>query len=100
MWLCAAKATISVAVARIFGLRESESGAVHLSAAVVFTSHYPTNRNVCVLCHALSVIVSVADREPFAAGLNVTLMTQLLPAASEVPQLGATTKSVAFASRK
>src|ERR1700690_2476718 len=45
---------------------------------------------------ALSVILSVADRAPLAAGLKVTLMAQLLAAAREVEQVEVSVKSVAF----
>lgn len=46
---------------------------------------------------ALSVILNDADREPLAAGLNATLIVQLLPAASELPQFELGVKSDAFA---
>ncbi len=47
----------------------------------------PDNEAVCGLSLPLSVTVSVPVRVPVAVGLNVTLIVQLAPAASEVPQL-------------
>lgn len=47
----------------------------------------PVKPTVCGLPLALSLIVSVALREPAAAGVNVTLMAQLAPAATELPQV-------------
>ena len=45
---------------------------------------------------ALSVIFNDAERTPLAAGLNVTLIEQLLPAFREVPQFPLLVKSDAF----
>jgi hypothetical protein len=45
---------------------------------------------------ALSVMIRLAVRDPAAAGLNVTLIAQLAPAATDVPQLLAAVKSPAF----
>ena len=42
---------------------------------------------------ALSLIVSVPVRVPVAVGLKVTLMVQLPPAATELPQLSVSAKS-------
>ena len=50
----------------------------------------------CGLPGALSAMVSVAARAPAAAGVKVTLIVQLLPPATELPQLLVWTKSVAL----
>ena len=47
----------------------------------------PLKLAVCGLLLALSATVTVAVMLPVVVGLNVTLMVQLLPAASEAPQL-------------
>ena len=47
----------------------------------------PDNEAVCGLSLPLSVTVRVPVRVPVAVGLNVTLIVQLAPAASDVPQL-------------
>jgi hypothetical protein len=47
----------------------------------------PVKLAVCGLLLALSVTVRVAVRVPEATGEKVTLILQLVPAASEVPQL-------------
>jgi hypothetical protein len=46
----------------------------------------PVSDTVCVLLLALSVMVSVPLSELAVVGVKVTLMLQLLPAASELPQ--------------
>lgn len=56
----------------------------------------PDSDTVCVPDAALSVTFNVADREPLAAGLNATLIVQLLPAASELPQFELGVKSDAL----
>ena len=47
-------------------------------------SQFPVSVTFCGLFDALSVIVMLADREPFAFGLNVTVSVQLAPGASEL----------------
>jgi len=47
----------------------------------------PLRVTFCGLPAALSVTLSAAVRVPDAVGLNVTLMLQLAPAASELPQV-------------
>ena len=47
----------------------------------------PLSGTVCGLPAALSVTLRAALREPLAVGLNVTLIVQLAPAASELPQV-------------
>ena len=59
----------------------------------------PVSITVCVVGLAVSVKVRLALRAPVAAGLNVTLMVQLLPpvrVAGSVPQVLVCAKSVAF----
>jgi len=53
----------------------------------------PVKVAVCGLLLALSVTVRVAVRVPEATGEKVTLMLQLVPAASEVPQLSLSANS-------
>ena len=43
----------------------------------------PESDILCGLFWALSVITTLAEREPFAVGLNVTVIVQLAPADSE-----------------
>ena len=47
----------------------------------------PVRRAVCGLLVALSVTVTETVRAPKAVGVKVTLMVQLPPAATELPQL-------------
>ena len=47
----------------------------------------PERLTVWGLLAALSVMVREATRPPLAAGVKVTLMVQLAPAATELPQL-------------
>lgn len=54
----------------------------------------PVSETVCGLPAALSVIETEAVRMPFAVGLKVTLMLQLAPAATLVPQVFVCEKSV------
>ena len=56
----------------------------------------PERLTDCGLPAASSVIVTAADRDPAAAGLKVTLMEQLAPAATLEPQLLLCEKSLAL----
>ena len=47
----------------------------------------PPNAAVCGLPLALSVTATLAVRVPVAVGLNVTLIVQLAPALTELPQV-------------
>ena len=47
----------------------------------------PERLTACGLPLALSVMLSEAVRLPLAAGVKVTLMVQLAPAATELPQV-------------
>ena len=47
----------------------------------------PVRATVCGLLAELSVVVSVAVRVPDSVGVNVTLVAQLAPAATELPQV-------------
>ena len=47
----------------------------------------PLRFAICGLPEALSVIATVAVLVPVAVGVNVTLMVQFAPAATEVPQV-------------
>ncbi len=47
----------------------------------------PVRLMVCGLPAALSVMLTEAVRVPVAVGVKVTLMVQLAPAATEVPQV-------------
>lgn len=47
----------------------------------------PDNATVCLPDLALSVMVNVAERAPLDEGLKFTLMLQLLPGLSELPQV-------------
>jgi hypothetical protein len=58
---------------------------------------FPLNATVCGLPGALSVIVRAADRAPAAVGLKVTLIVQVAPAATDVPQVLTAVKSVLLA---
>jgi hypothetical protein len=53
----------------------------------------PPSAACCGLPAALSVTLRAAERAPLAVGLNVTLMMQLDPAASELPQVWVWAKS-------
>jgi hypothetical protein len=56
----------------------------------------PERTTVCGPFGALSVMVSVAVRTPFAVGLNVTLTVQLNEGTTPRPQLLTSAKSTAF----
>jgi hypothetical protein len=60
---------------------------------IVGATAVPVRLAVCGLLVALSVTVSVAVRVPAAVGVKVTLIVQLAPAASELPQLFDSAKS-------
>jgi hypothetical protein len=57
----------------------------------------PAKLTVCGLPLALSVMVSEALREPAAEGVNVTLIAQLAPAETVLPQVFVCVKSPALA---
>jgi hypothetical protein len=57
----------------------------------------PERPTVCGLPPALSVMVTDAVRLPLAVGVNITLIVQLPPAASELPHVFVCAKSPAFA---
>src|SRR5437899_13012122 len=50
-------------------------------------AHVPVRLMVCGLPAMLSVIVTATVRMPVAVGVNVTLMVQLAPAATDLPQV-------------
>ena len=56
----------------------------------------PDRLTACGLPLALSVMLTEAVRLPLAAGVNVTLIVQLLPAATELPQVLVCAKSLAL----
>src|SRR5215831_10088842 len=56
----------------------------------------PVKPTVCGLPLALSLIVRVPVRVPIAEGVNVMLIAQEAPAATDVPQLFVCAKSLAF----
>jgi len=56
----------------------------------------PERLTVCGLPLALSVMLTEAVRLPLAEGLNVTLIVQLLPAATELPHVLVWAKSLAL----
>ena len=56
----------------------------------------PVKPTVCGLPTALSEMLIVPLRVPVAVGVKVTLIVQLAPAASELPQLSVCAKSPAF----
>jgi len=57
----------------------------------------PERATACGLPLALSAMVIEAERLPLADGVKVTLMVQLPPAATELPQLLVWVKSLALA---
>lgn len=63
------------------------------------TAHWPkpAKLTVCGLPLALSAMLIEATRDPVAEGVKVTLMVQLPPAGTEVPQVLLCAKSLAFA---
>jgi hypothetical protein len=56
----------------------------------------PESATVCGLPEALSVRLTLAVNDPLATGVKVTLMAQLAPAATLVPQLLLSPKSLGF----
>ncbi len=62
-------------------------------AVVVGAVPVPVRLTVCGLPEALSVMLKVPVRVPDAVGVNVTLMVQLAPAATEPPQVSVSAKS-------
>jgi len=71
---------------------ESDAGEKLAAGAVPV----PVRLTACGLPLALSAIVRVPLRAPLALGANVTLIAQLAPAPSDVPQLLVCAKSPAF----
>ena len=61
--------------------------------SVVAKTPVPFNAEVCGLFAASSTTVSVPLRAPVVVGVNVTLIVQLAPAATEVPQVLVCAKS-------
>jgi hypothetical protein len=57
----------------------------------------PVSVIACGLLAALSVMFTDAERDPEAVGLKVTLIVQLLPAATGLPHVLLCAKSPAFA---
>jgi hypothetical protein len=64
---------------------------------VVDAAPVPVRLTVCGLPAALSEILTVAVRVPAAVGVNVTLIVQLLLAATELPQVVVSGKSLGLA---
>ena len=64
-------------------LRKDKLAGVNAAASTPI----PLRDRVCGLLLASSVAVRVPVREPSAVGVNVTLMVQVAPAASVLPQL-------------
>ena len=56
----------------------------------------PLTPKACGLVLALSVMLTEAERAPVAVGLKVTLMVQVLPAATGLPQVLVWAKSAGF----
>ena len=56
----------------------------------------PERLTVCGLPLALSVMLTEAVRLPLAEGVNVTLIVQLLPTATELPHVLVCAKSLAL----
>ena len=69
--------------ARLVGERPS-TGAVGVAAV---SAPFPERLTVCGLPRALSVMLTEAVRLPLAEGVKVTLIVQLAPAATELPQV-------------
>src|SRR5215469_1771414 len=67
-----------------------------LTAGAGADTPVPVNPTVCGLPFALSLIVRVPVRVPVAEGVNVMLIAQEAPAATDVPQLFVCAKSPAF----
>jgi len=71
----------------------SEAGERLATGPVDVEAPVPGRVVVCGLPVALSVTATVAVRVPEAAGVNVTLIVQLTPAATDVPQVLLSAKS-------
>src|SRR5436305_136269 len=67
--------------------------AERLAAGVGAAVPAPESVTLCGLPAALSVIVTAPVRVPVAVGVNVRLMAQFAPAASDVPQVVVCAKS-------
>jgi hypothetical protein len=73
-----------------------EVGEAESEKSVVVLEPVPVRLTDCGLLEALSVMLSLPDRAPEAVGLKVTLMLQLAPAATELPQVLVCAKSLLF----
>src|SRR6267143_2781421 len=62
-------------------------------AVVIGATPVPVSVTVCGLLESLSVMVTAAELVPAIAGLKVTLIAQLAPAANELPQVFVSAKS-------
>jgi len=65
--------------------------------AIAATVPVPVRLTVCGLPAALSEMLTVAARVPAAVGVNVTLIVQLPPDATELPQVVVSGKSPGLA---
>ena len=79
--------TLSVNVADWPAVMLPEAGEAESEKSPVLLEPVPDRATVCGLPEALSVMLRVPVRVPVAVGLKVTLMAQLLPAATELPQV-------------
>jgi hypothetical protein len=86
--------TVKLALAPAVTLRAA--GLMEMEKSGVVEMPVPESCTSCGLLASLSVMVSVADAAPVAAGLKMTLMVQLAAIAREVPQVLVCEKSAAF----
>ena len=84
--VCAALVVPTVWLAKVIEVAER-------LAVVVGAVPVPVRLTVCGLPEALSVMLKVPVRIPEAVGVNVTLMVQLAPTATELPQVSVSVKS-------
>ncbi len=77
-------------------LAKASEEAERLTTGAEAAAPVPVRLTDCGLPEALSVILRPPDRVPEAVGVNVTLMVQFAPAATELPQLLVCAKSPLF----
>ena len=75
----------ALVTATVCAAKLSVAGATEMVDGVA--APVPVSGTVCGLPVALSAMLTLAVRAPDADGVNVTLMVQLEPAATEVPQV-------------
>ena len=91
------RVTVRGALVCSYGLASKGQALVERPATGEVPTPVPVRGIICGLPLALSVMATEAARLPAELGVNVTLIVQLLPAATEAPQVLVSVKSPGLA---